>query len=67
MLGRESVDENDYHISTFSGGSNCVAVAKAADGAYLVKHSRDSTDRIVFNVDEWKAFIVGVKHGEFDF
>jgi hypothetical protein len=47
-------------------GDNCVEVAFAADAVAV----RDTKDRqaamLLFTGDEWKAFIEGVKAGEFD-
>ena len=60
-------DEADYHISTFSGGSGCVAVAKLPNGDYVVRHSRDHSARIVFTEREFRAFVAGVKDQQFDF
>lgn len=47
-------------------GDNCVEVAFAGDAVAV----RDTKDRqaamLLFTGDEWKAFIEGVKSGEFD-
>jgi len=44
----------------------CVMVAYR-DGAIGVRDSKDaSRTTLVFNEDEWNAFITGVKDGEFD-
>jgi hypothetical protein len=57
-----------FRISSFSGGENCVEVARLEDGAVAVRHSRSATEggRLVFTGDEWAAFVAGVKNGEFD-
>jgi hypothetical protein len=60
-------DDAEYHISSFSGGGNCVEVAKLPSGEYVVRHSRNPTARIVLTSAEWKAFVSGVKGDEFDF
>jgi len=55
--------------SSFSnGGDNCVEVARTTDGRVLVRHSQH-TDRPaqVFTCDEWRAFVAGIRAGEFDF
>jgi len=46
----------------------CVSVARASDGSVAVKHSQDSSgDKVlVFNKEEWSAFVQGVKADEFD-
>jgi Domain of unknown function (DUF397) len=67
VLDKHSTDESSYHISSFSGGGECVAVARSRSGDYLVRHSRDDVPPILFTPAEWKSFIAGVKVGEFDF
>lgn len=57
----------EYHVSSLSGGANCVAVAKLPTGDYVVRHSRNGEPHIVFTREEWKAFTEGVKNAEFDF
>jgi Domain of unknown function (DUF397) len=56
-----------FHISSFSGGGDCVAVARLSTGDYLVRHSQRHGSHIVFTPTEWKAFVSGVKNAEFDF
>ena len=56
----------DWKKSTFSGTSNCVEVARVG-GRLLVRDSKNP-DRpgLAFTEHEWRAFISGVKAGEFD-
>lgn len=58
-----------FRVSSFSGGENCVEVARLEDGTIAVRHSRSATagGGLVFTEDEWVAFVAGVKNGEFDF
>jgi Domain of unknown function (DUF397) len=67
VLDGGAVNESDYYVSSFSGGGDCVAVAKLPDGDYALRHSRSSDPPIVFSRSEWKAFVAGVKESEFDF
>jgi hypothetical protein len=47
-------------------GDNCVEVA-TMDRTIAVRDSKDPSGPILtFTVDEWRAFINGVKAGEFD-
>jgi hypothetical protein len=64
----ESGGEPRFRKSSFSGGDCCVEVARLDDGAIAVRHSRSAaTGRVlVFTVQEWTAFVAGVKAGEFD-
>lgn len=62
-------DDSDlpWRTSTFSGnGASCVEVAITE----TVIKVRDTKDRaagtLTFRPDEWEAFLVGVRHGEFD-
>jgi len=51
--------------STFSASTNCVTVRIGEDVS--VRDSKDlSEHHLVFTHDEWRAFIAGVKAGEFD-
>jgi hypothetical protein len=57
----------EWRKSSLSGdGASCVEVAITAD----VIAVRDTKDRaggmLIFRPDEWKAFIGGVRLGEFD-
>lgn len=58
-----------WHKSSFSNGNggNCVEVATLPDGGYAVRNSRDPGGAMLtFTVDEWMAYVAGVKGGEFD-
>jgi len=59
-------DGAGYRVSSYSGTGNCVAVARLASGNVAVQHSRNDVDAIVFSPGEWRAFLDGVKAGEFD-
>lgn len=58
----------NWRKSTRSGSdSNCVEVAFAADGAVGVRDSKDRPGpHLEFTPAEWRAFLGGVKGGEFD-
>jgi Domain of unknown function (DUF397) len=64
---KSELDDATYQISSFSGGGSCVAVARLASGEYVVRHSRNAEQWVVFTEQEWRAFIAGVKESEFDF
>jgi hypothetical protein len=55
-----------WHKSTFSSDTNCVEVAIGDDAV----HVRDTKDRaagaLTFTLSEWRAFLAGVRHGEFE-
>jgi len=51
---------------SFANG-NCVEVADLSVGEIGVRNSRDSSGPVLrFTPDEWRAFIGGVRNGEFD-
>jgi len=51
---------------SFSNG-NCVEVASLPEGDVGVRNSRDSEGLVLrFTSDEWRAFLGGVRNGEFD-
>lgn len=61
-------EDCDFRKSSFSNssGSHCLLVAEKA-GIVAVRDSKDpSKTTLVFNRDEWAAFVNGVKAGEFD-
>jgi Domain of unknown function (DUF397) len=55
-----------WRKSSHSGTNGCVEVAVGADGVDV----RDSKDRsgptLRFTFEEWQAFLVGARDGEFD-
>jgi Domain of unknown function (DUF397) len=51
---------------SFANG-NCVEVADLPGGEIGVRNSRDSAGSVLaFTLDEWDAFLGGVRNGEFD-
>jgi hypothetical protein len=53
--------------SSYTGGQNCVEVARDSNGRVLVRDSKDQTGpQLSFTESEWTAFLRGVKDDEFD-
>jgi hypothetical protein len=54
--------------ATASGqNGNCVEVAMLEDGGRAVRHSKHpDVTPLYYSAEEWKAFIIGAKAGEFD-
>ncbi len=51
---------------SFSNG-NCVEVASLPEGEIGVRDSKDAEGPVLrFTSDEWRAFLGGVRNGEFD-
>jgi Domain of unknown function (DUF397) len=65
----ERLDDLRWRKSSFSGngGGSCVEVA-GHDGAILVRDTKDHGRGPVhrYTPDEWRAFVAGVRNGEFD-
>jgi hypothetical protein len=64
----KGIGELDWQRSSFCGQhGSCVEVAEMRDGGVAVRHGEaaDMSDVLFFNRDEWDAFVVGVKAGEF--
>jgi len=65
----EELDGAVWRKSTFSGsnGGNCVEVA-GHDGYHLVRDTKDQGHGPIlrYTPSEWRAFISGVRNGEFD-
>lgn len=57
-----------WRISSFSNNGTCVEVGDMPDGRRLVRDTKDGEDGPVlsYTAAEWRAFIAGVKAGEFD-
>ncbi len=51
--------------SSFRGGGRCVGVASNG-GTVSVVNTKSKGPVIEFTLEEWEAFIDGVKKGEFD-
>lgn len=53
-------------FSNGNGGNNCVEVAVTGIPTVFVRSTRDPRIMLTFTENEWKAFLAGVKAGEFD-
>jgi hypothetical protein len=55
-----------FKKSTHSGSGSCVEVAEG-DATIFVRDSKDQAGPVLmFNPEEWRAFVAGVRDGEFD-
>ena len=58
--------ENGWHVSSFSASGNCVEVWRSGH-SIQVRHSQNQQGpMLTFSEGEWKAFVLGVKDGQFD-
>lgn len=65
----QKVDEDGFTTSSLTYITNrrtCVSV-RVVDGHIQIRDTKDvSKTTLTFSPDEWKAFVGGVKKGEFD-
>ena len=57
----------EWRVSSFcAGNGDCVAVGKLPSGHVLVTDTKDPQGpQLRFDPDEWKAFVAGIRAGEF--
>ena len=55
-----------YTKSSYSGKDGCVEVALLADGVLLRDSKNTSNEPHHFTPHEWRAFLAGVRDGQFD-
>jgi Domain of unknown function (DUF397) len=63
------LDITAWRTSSYSGPyGNCVEVADLPDGGRAVRDTKDRGEGpvLLFTSSEWRAFVAGVKAGEFD-
>jgi hypothetical protein len=67
-LSRPSVgEEPKFTKSTFSGAGSCLEVARVGNQVLLRNSRFPEVEPLQLTMDEWKAFRLGVEHGEFRF
>jgi Domain of unknown function (DUF397) len=59
------VKQLEWRTSSFCANDGCVQVAIDGD-QILVRSSRDVETHLVFDANEWAAFIAGIRNHEFD-
>lgn len=67
-MNAQDLRRAEWRKSTCSAnGSTCVEVAGNLSGIVAVRDSKDPDGpKLVFTPDEWRAFVAGVRSGEFD-
>ncbi len=57
----------EFTTSSFCNFGDCVEVARTSEGAVLVRDGKNREQGpLAFTPEEWRAFVAGVKNGEFD-
>ncbi len=60
--------EPSWQKSSFSGQNGCVEAAQLNGGLIAVRDSKNpKAGHLVYNAQEWQAFLAGVRNGEFDY
>jgi hypothetical protein len=61
------ISNDQFRKSSFSGGGGCVEVRRLPDGRIAVRDSKQpSLTPNNFTPAAWKAFLTGIRAGEFD-
>lgn len=57
-----------WRTSSFTDNGTCVEVADLPDGGRLVRDTKlgDASPVLQYTAAEWRAFVAGIKAGEFD-
>ena len=57
-----------YKVSSFCNFGECVEVGQLPGGSVTVRDTKDPerATTLTFTPEEWGAFVMGVKNGEFD-
>jgi hypothetical protein len=67
LAGRAMAGATWVKSSLSFANGNCVEVSDLPEGAVGVRNSRDREGLVLrFTPDEWRAFLGGVRLGEFD-
>ena len=66
--GRSAAAPVMWRVSSWcAGNGDCVAVGQLRTGHVLVRDTKDPDGpRLRFSAGEWRAFLAGVRAGEFD-
>ena len=57
---------SDFKKSSFCGGCKSCVEVSLQDKKVVLRNSNKNQEHISYTLDEWKAFISGVKNSEFD-
>jgi len=60
-------DSLKWRVSSFCAEADCVAVAALPDRDVAIKDTKEGGHLLRFSQQEWRAFLAGVRAGEFDF
>jgi hypothetical protein len=67
IMAPKSRQYGEFWKSSLCNGGACVEVARLADGAMLVRDSKDAgKETLKFTRSEWTMFTEGVKNNEFN-
>ena len=55
-----------FHSSSFCAAGDCLEVARDGKSILVRDTKQPSQEPLRFTPEEWRAFLLGVKNGEFD-
>ncbi|HVQ91392.1 MAG TPA: DUF397 domain-containing protein [Mycobacteriales bacterium] len=65
-MGKAKSTNSAWKKSSASNTSNCVEVRRSGS-SMLLRHSKSRPEIVLrFSADEWRAFLVGARAGEFE-
>jgi Domain of unknown function (DUF397) len=67
LSGPNVGEDPKFTKSTFSGAGGCLEVAHVDDGVLLRNSRFPDSEPMRLTMAEWRAFRLGVQHGEFCF
>jgi hypothetical protein len=56
----------EWRTSSYSAGNGCVEVALVGDQVAVRDSKEAARPILMFTADEWRAFLAGVRDGEFE-
>lgn len=60
------MDRSEFRTSSMCSSGCCVGVAIKTDAVYVANTTTSDSPITRFTHEEWKAFVAGVKNGEFE-
>ena len=67
LTHNEMYNEMAFRKSSYCTQGGCVEIARTANGGLAVRDGKNlDQPALQFTADEWRAFVAGVKAGEFE-
>jgi hypothetical protein len=66
MNDKVNGDFSTWLTSSYCASNNCVEVSLSADAVGMRDSKNRTQPALVYNMDQWRDFVAGVRDGEFD-